>query len=82
MHIKSIGEHSVYSCAHYQQLIVNDAEGNEYELEHDLEKTKELYREIKKRADEFDRLIENKSLKTAVKVFEKPWITNWSDEDE
>lgn len=76
-----IGEHSIYSCAYYQQVIVTDPEGVEYELEHDLKKTRELHAEIKKRANEFDRIIKSKSLKTAVKVFEKPWVTNWNDLD-
>ncbi|MEK6927968.1 MAG: hypothetical protein AABX11_06055 [Nanoarchaeota archaeon] len=77
-----IGEHSIYSCAYYQQVFVTSPDGNEYELEHDLERTRELYAEIKKRADEFDKIIKTKSLKIAVKVFQKPWIIHFEDLDE
>lgn len=76
-----IGEHSIYSCAYYQQLRVSDSENIEHELDDNLEKTKEIYVEIKKRADKFDKLIETKNLKTATKVFEKPLCIDFGDDD-
>ena len=77
-----IGEYSIYSCEHYQQLVIFGSDGSEHELEHDLENSKILYNKIIKRERDFDRLIVNNGLKTAVKVFDKSIEFNWGDENE
>ncbi|OGJ18240.1 hypothetical protein A3K73_00375 [Candidatus Pacearchaeota archaeon RBG_13_36_9] len=68
-----IGACTIYSCGYYSQLTLTDEDGEEHELDRDLGAVRELYRELKRRAEEFDYLIQNRSLKTAVKVFEKPF---------
>ena len=76
-----IGDFSIYSCGYYQQLTLVDKDGIEHELDNDLKNVKKLFKEIKKRADEFNKIIQNKSLKIAVKVFKKPFQLDLSGEN-
>jgi len=39
----------IYSCPHYEQLMFCDADGEEYELDNDLENTGKLFKEIQNR---------------------------------
>ena len=66
-----VGGCSIYSCGYYQQLMLVDEDGVENEFDNDLESVRYLYKEIKKRLAEYDKIIKNKSQKTAVRVFEK-----------
>ena len=50
----SIGDITIYSCAYYHQIDINQG-GNEINLDHDLETTKIIYQEVKKRYEQLQK---------------------------
>jgi hypothetical protein len=66
-----IGKYSIYSCGYYQQLMIVDENGEEHELDNNLQAVRELYARLIGLEKEFNRVIENKGLKIANKVFKK-----------
>lgn len=75
----NIGEYTIYSCGYYQQLMVNDEEGNDHELDKDFGAVKMLCNEIEKREKEFDGLIVENGLNKVNKIFEKPFEINFEN---
>ncbi len=63
----NIGDITIYSCGYYHQLNL-DKNGEEINLDHDLETTKIIYQEIKKRHEQLQKT--NELRKSRIKVEE------------
>lgn len=69
----NIGNITIYSCGYYHQLDI-DKNGEEINLDHDLETAKKIYREVEKRHEQFWKTNELKKTKAkADNIFEKPF---------
>jgi len=67
----NIGDITIYSCGYYHQLDINK-DNVEINLDHDLETTKIIYQEVKKRHEQLQKTNElRKSRIKAEEIFDK-----------
>ena len=70
----NLGDITIYSCGYYHQLDI-DKKGQEINLDHDLETTKIIYQEVKKRYEQLQKTNElKKSRIKAEAIFNKTLI--------
>ena len=76
-----LGDLTIYSCGYYNQLALTNCDGKEFELDHDLETTKKIYLEVRKRYNQLVKMNELKRAKLNVEeLFEKPFDLEVSGE--